>query len=249
MTFAEIPYEQPFVRWADWYDDLYVARSRDPAREVELRKHEFEWIKQETKAKHLRILDVGCGTGVHWPFLCKYGDVTGIDRCPEMLAVAKARYPQGDWRLGDIRDMSTAEKFHAAVMLFGVVAYAQSNDEAQSLLRCAASHLEPEGLLSVGIEFTCESLRPPEARVVRVERDGEVLVRESNAVIRTSRDGSEHLVTTFTFSNGDGNALWREEHQHLIAPYETWKDWLYAAVNREGLSWQLTIRQSRITKE
>jgi len=242
MSHRETPFEQPFVRWAHWYDELYASRGRAPEREVAAIKHNFEWISMD--AARLRILDVGCGTGVHWPALSEFGEVVGIDRCPEMLAVAKARYPQGNWRLGELRDMRVSGKFDAVTMLFAVCAYANSNDEARALLQSAASHLMPGGALVVSIEFVRETLRPPEARSARVVRAGVTLVRDSHAVVRRSPDGSEHLVTTLTFRNAAGEPLWQEEHRHLIASRDAWKDWLSKALEVGGARSCLHVRQS-----
>jgi SAM-dependent methyltransferase len=48
-------------------------------------------------------LDAACGTGRHSAYLAARGhDVIGVDGSPEMLARARTRVPQGDFRLGDL---------------------------------------------------------------------------------------------------------------------------------------------------
>ena len=55
------------------------------------------------------VWDLGCGTGEHAILLgARYreGHVHGLDSSPEMLAEAKLRGPDLDWRLGDIADFA-----------------------------------------------------------------------------------------------------------------------------------------------
>ncbi len=50
-----------------------------------------------------KALDAACGTGRQTALLCSLGHaVTGIDASPEMLAIARAKHPSGDFRLGRI---------------------------------------------------------------------------------------------------------------------------------------------------
>ena len=55
-------------------------------------------------------VDVACGTGRHSLHLAARGhQVVGVDRSPDMLAVARAKLPEGDWRLGDLHDLPVAD--------------------------------------------------------------------------------------------------------------------------------------------
>lgn len=48
-------------------------------------------------------LDAACGTGRHAEYLASLGhDVVGIDESPEMLAVARKKVPEGDFREADL---------------------------------------------------------------------------------------------------------------------------------------------------
>ncbi len=71
------------------------------------------------------IVDAGCGTGRVAMELARRGHrVTGIELDPEMLAVARARAPDLDWRIGDLArpdlDLPRADLVLAAgnVMIF-----------------------------------------------------------------------------------------------------------------------------------
>ncbi len=51
-------------------------------------------------------LDAACGTGRYAAYLAARGHtIIGVDGSPEMLELARARIPQGDFRVGDLRDL------------------------------------------------------------------------------------------------------------------------------------------------
>jgi SAM-dependent methyltransferase len=50
-----------------------------------------------------RVLDAACGTGRYSQYLAERGhQVIGVDRSPEMLAKARAKLPQAEFREGDL---------------------------------------------------------------------------------------------------------------------------------------------------
>jgi ubiquinone/menaquinone biosynthesis C-methylase UbiE len=56
-----------------------------------------------TKSK---ILDVGCGNGVDCIYVKNKGyDVVGVDMSEKMLDIARSKYPEIDFRLGDMRKL------------------------------------------------------------------------------------------------------------------------------------------------
>jgi SAM-dependent methyltransferase len=55
-------------------------------------------------------VDAACGTGRHSVHLAARGHrVIGVDSSAEMLAVARTKLPEGDWRLGDLHDLPVAD--------------------------------------------------------------------------------------------------------------------------------------------
>ncbi|WP_421851874.1 class I SAM-dependent methyltransferase [Oricola sp.] len=64
-----------------------------------------------------RIADIGCGTGDPVArYLIDGGyRVTGIDFVPEMLAIARSKFPDGDWRLHDMINLALGETYDALV--------------------------------------------------------------------------------------------------------------------------------------
>ena len=68
---------------ADWYDRDFLGQVHDPGRLAAIRL-----LGQDSG----RLLDVGCGTGVHTEALRERGwDVTGIDQSEDMLRRARDR--------------------------------------------------------------------------------------------------------------------------------------------------------------
>ncbi len=60
------------------------------------------------------ILDVGCGTGHLTHEIAQRGaNVLGLDSSPEMIAKARAAYPNIEFRVGDIAEFTSAQKFDA----------------------------------------------------------------------------------------------------------------------------------------
>src|ERR1043166_5798427 len=74
-----------FQEYSAYYDLLY--RDKDYAAEAEYVARSIRSILPDARS----ILEFGSGTGRHGPLLASMGfDVHGIERSPEMVAIAKA---------------------------------------------------------------------------------------------------------------------------------------------------------------
>ncbi|MGX9357261.1 class I SAM-dependent DNA methyltransferase [Roseobacteraceae bacterium S113] len=98
-----------------------------------------------------RVLDLGCGSGrpiAAW-FKAEGFRVTGLDWADAMLAIARDRWPEGDWRKGDMRSFELGETFD------GLIAWDSffhlTMDEQRSCLPRMARHLAPGGSLLVTV--------------------------------------------------------------------------------------------------
>ncbi len=110
-----------FKEQAKDYERLYYRNN--------LHLRQVEWIEQMVKKegkKLKRILDVGCGTGLHASELAKKGyKVTGIDISDEMLEIAKSRAKKYGFNLvkADICDWIENENYDLVISIFITLGY------------------------------------------------------------------------------------------------------------------------------
>src|SRR5215813_12679474 len=66
-----------------------------------------------------RVLDVGCGPGHIGAYLAARGvDVTGVDLSPEMVRVARERFPAMAFEAGDMMALPVADGAVAGIVAF-----------------------------------------------------------------------------------------------------------------------------------
>ena len=98
---------------------------------------------------HPSVLDVGCGTGVLFPFFLSRGvtDLTAVDISPGMLGVAKRKFPDLSDRLvcADACVCDFARKFDCIIIYN---AFPHFTDQ-QALIAHLASFLNPGGRLTI----------------------------------------------------------------------------------------------------
>ncbi|RPI54409.1 MAG: class I SAM-dependent methyltransferase, partial [Deltaproteobacteria bacterium] len=90
--------EDPYRRFAGIYDILFERLTRG---------FRLIGIRMFPPEKGMKVLDVGCGTGVHLNIYRRFGcELYGIDKSPSMLNVARTRLgDDADLRLGDATKM------------------------------------------------------------------------------------------------------------------------------------------------
>ncbi len=104
----------------------------------------LDWIQQTYKGRHdLRVLDVGCGTGMMLLEMRHLGSVEGIDASEEALQFCRAR-GLNDVRLGDVVHLPYAE---ASFDVLTGVDILEHIDDDVGALREWRRVLKPEGRL------------------------------------------------------------------------------------------------------
>lgn len=108
-----------------------------------------DWLPQGA-----RILDLGCGAAepiATW-LIGRGFRVTGLDLSQAMLAIARSRFPDGDWRHGDMRTLDLSERFDGIVGWHSF--FHLTREEQRRTLPRLAAHLHTGGvlLLTVGPE-------------------------------------------------------------------------------------------------
>lgn len=103
--------------------------------------------------KRPRVLDIGCATGTLCRLLSAAGcDVVGVDVNPTFIGAARARDPQGTYRVGDMRTFSVrGARFDVVLCLGTTFSYNATNDDALATARRMRQHLAPGGTLIVDV--------------------------------------------------------------------------------------------------
>ena len=95
--------------------DLYRRHARAWASDRGNRLIEAAWLDsfRSIVPAGTAILDIGCGSGQPIArYLIEQGhSVTGIDSSPEMIDICREHFPDGDWRIGDMRELALGETF------------------------------------------------------------------------------------------------------------------------------------------
>ncbi len=114
---------------------------------------EARWLARFAAAlpPKARVLDLGCGAGepiARW-FIAEGFRLTGVDFSPAMLDIARARWPDGDWRQADMRALDLGESFDG-IIAWNSFFHLPRADQPDALARMA-EHLVPGGALLVTV--------------------------------------------------------------------------------------------------
>lgn len=102
---------------ADRIIDLYQRKAHEWARDRGLTNSLFEkpWLDRfrALMPSGASVLDVGCAAGepIARYFIQNQYDVTGVDSSPALIAICRARFPQYDWIVEDMRNLSMDRRF------------------------------------------------------------------------------------------------------------------------------------------
>jgi len=174
--------------------------------------HDHAFYETRLGAGGLRVLDLGCGTGLLARRLARRGHrVTGLDPAAAMLAFARAT-PEGpaiDWQCGTIAVLPADRRFDAVIMTGHAFQCLASGAEVAATLAAVRRHLLPGG------RFMFESRNP----LVRAwdrwtPDDAETVTDDSGAPVR---------VFTSILSEEPGPRVTFRNH-FVFADGEQWSD-------------------------
>ncbi len=133
------------------------------------------------------VLDLGCGTGRHaLEFASKGIAVEGVDLSPTMLQLGREAIGKTDLgpacptpvlHEGDVRSVRLGKNFDAAVSLFHVMSYQNTEQDALAMLNTARAHLAPGGLFFFDFWHGPGVLRALPEKRVRAMGDGHTAIK------------------------------------------------------------------------
>lgn len=104
----------------------------------------------------IRVLDVACGTGVLFPDYLARGvtDLTAIDISPQMVKIAKEKFPQVRVICGDVEETAFEAPFDL-IMLYNAFPHFP---EPERLVKTLSGLLKPGGRLSIAHGMSREAI-------------------------------------------------------------------------------------------
>jgi ubiquinone/menaquinone biosynthesis C-methylase UbiE len=185
-----------------YYDDIYASIGKDYSAEAKIVR---KFIQKHKQSEGDRLLDIGCGTGIHANLLSKYYQVEGLDIDPKMLAIAHKNYPKIRFQQGDMVDFKLKKKFDVIVCLFSAIGYVKTKSRLQKTIKSMSEHLLPGGVMLVEPWFAPKQWHPGREYVVQVNKPDLKIVRMSHS----SKKGSISIIE-FQYLIGTSKGIERD---------------------------------------
>jgi SAM-dependent methyltransferase len=132
------------------------------------------------------LLELGCGTGAMLTGLTARLEVTGLDRSPEMLAIAADSVPAARLVRADMTAFRLDARFDVVICVFDTLNHLPAFEAWLALFDRAYEHLADGGLFIFDVNTTGRLRGLDGAPAYLDEFDG-------NLVLMTVRDGGDHL--------------------------------------------------------
>jgi SAM-dependent methyltransferase len=100
------------------------------------------------------LLEIGCGTGAILAGLAGRVAVTGLDRSPEMLAVASAKLPGARLDRADMTSFRLGARFDAVICVFDTLNHLPRFEQWLALFGRVHEHLTDGGLFAFDVNTT-----------------------------------------------------------------------------------------------
>ena len=123
---------------AQLYERHARAFDRDRGRALQERAWLDRFLSLLPPTGH--VLDLGCGMGEPLArYLIERGvRVTGVDTSPTLIAMCRARFPEGEWIVGDMRQVALAREFGG--LLAWDSFFHLSQDDQRAMFAVFAAH-------------------------------------------------------------------------------------------------------------
>ncbi len=174
-----------FNVYAQYYNLLY--KNKNYKKEVEYINKLIETYSDKKIAK---VLDIGCGTGLHDELLAEQYKVVGVDSSVSMIEFAQEKSSENlSFKVCDARSFDLKEKFDAVVSLFHVASYQNTNSDVENYFQTANKHLEKGGVFIFDFWYGPAVLTdPPVVRVKRLEDENVKICRIAEPCIHPNKN-------------------------------------------------------------
>jgi SAM-dependent methyltransferase len=196
-----------FNLYSQYYDLIY--NSKDYSKEA---KKVFDKIGISAP----KLLELGCGSGGHAAIFSELGStITGLDLSRSMVEIANNKnIPNFNAIESDIEKFSLGNKFDAAISMFHVISYLNSNDSILNCFDCVANHLNSGGLFLFDFWFAPAVYHQGfEHRIKVFENENIKVTRESSTLLDITRNVANVGFDIMVFSK-QSNQTQRIVEQH-----------------------------------
>jgi 2-polyprenyl-3-methyl-5-hydroxy-6-metoxy-1,4-benzoquinol methylase len=240
-----------------WYEKLFENYALKYEKEIYTQGTigECDFIEKEINYnKHIKILDIGCGTGRHSKELAKRGyTVTGIDLSESQLNRAKELAVKDglniNYQIQDARELTFSNEFDLAIMLCeGAFPLMETDEMNYQILQNTAKALKAGGKL---IFTTLNGLFPlfhsVKDFIAKHEGNENSTFEKNSFDLMTFRD-----YNTAYFEDDSGKKIKIESNERYYVPSEiTWllKSLNYKSINIYGAKLGAYSRNDKLTTE
>ncbi|MDD2467225.1 MAG: class I SAM-dependent methyltransferase [Desulfobulbus sp.] len=147
------------------YSDFNVISSYYDALYVNEEEYSLEAAKvKELLTKHgtplqADLLILACGTGGHVPYFMDDYHVSGLDLSEDMLALARKKFPELKFHLGNLVNFELETDFDAMICMYGSIGFVKTVDNLRSSMKHIATQLRPNGLALITPWSTVEDFK------------------------------------------------------------------------------------------
>jgi SAM-dependent methyltransferase len=197
-----------FESYAHYYDLLY--QDKDYLGEVDF----IVKMLKRYAPNAGKILELGCGTGVHAALLAQQGyQIQGIDFSEEMIDRANHRLQQLQvkvindvkFTLGDIQNIRLNQKYDVVLSLFHVFSYQVDTNSLLAALATVKEHLQPGGIFIFDVWYGPAVLNDlPTVRIKRVENEQIKIARIAEPVLYPNENSVEINYQVFIQNKREG---------------------------------------------
>lgn len=198
-----------FAAYARYYDLVY--RDKDYGSETAF----VHALIQRHAPAARRVLELGCGTGLHGVLLAERGyTVVGLDISAEMLEAAARRVaalpPASAERVkffqGDVRTFETEGQYDAILALFHVISYQVSNTDLHAVFSRVKNYLAPDGVFIFDCWYGPAVLTDrPTVRVKRLADDATTVIRIAEPSLHSNENVVDVNYNLFVTDRASGD--------------------------------------------